>query len=112
MQSGEKKQFQRGKVCEGYVGSVSSVSLQPGPPVFILGIRPRSGTNFLWDLLRLHPDLSAPRAPVNEDFLVKHSDHLARYAADVRKHWKKWDRSEDIPNEILASVGRGLLEFM
>jgi Sulfotransferase family len=112
MQSGEKKQFQRGKVCEGYVGSVSSVSLQPGPPVFILGIRPRSGTNFLWDLLRVHPDLSAPRAPVNEDFLVKHSDHLARYAADVRRHWKKWDRSEDIPNEILASLGRGLLEFM
>jgi hypothetical protein len=80
--------------------------------VFILGIRPRSGTNFLWDLLRLHPQLSAPRAPVNEDFLVKHSDQLARFAADVRRHWKKWDRSDDIPNEILSSLGRGLLDFM
>lgn len=88
------------------------MSHQTLPPVFILGIRPRSGTNFLWDLLRLHPHLSAPRAPVNEDFLVKHSDHLARYAADVRKHWKKWDRSDDIPNEILAALGRGLLDFM
>ena len=82
------------------------------PPVFILGIRPRSGTNFLWDLLRLHPQLAAPRAPVNEDFLVKHSNHLTRYARDVRKHWKKWDRSEDIPGEILAALGRGLLDFM
>lgn len=80
--------------------------------MFILGIRPRSGTNFLWDLLRLHPDLAAPRAPVNEDFLIKHSDQLARYATDVRRHWKKWDRSDDIPNEIQGALGRGLLDFM
>lgn len=82
------------------------------PPVFILGIRPRSGTNFLWDLLRLHPQLAAPRAPVNEDFLIKHSDHLSRYTADVRRHWKKWDRSDDIPNEFQAALGRGLMDFM
>jgi Sulfotransferase family len=81
-------------------------------PVFILGIRPRSGTNFLWDLLRLHPELTAPRSPVNEDFLIKHSDHLARYATEVRKHWKKWDRSIDLTAEIQADLGRGLIGFM
>src|SRR5215208_2064957 len=50
-----------------------------GEPIFIHGILPRSGTNFLWDLLLLHPDLTRAREPVNEDLFLAHSAPLVRF---------------------------------
>ena len=37
-------------------------------PIFILGIMPRSGTNFLHQLITLHP--ACVSSPVWEDFLI------------------------------------------
>ena len=51
-------------------------------PIFILGISQRSGTNFLFDLLCLHPDCGAPSIKW-EDFLVDKSDLLVRYVSSV-----------------------------
>jgi hypothetical protein len=83
-------------------------------PIFILGITPRSGTNYLWDLLRLHPSCGAARHPVREDLFLEHAEHLTRFAAEVRSSWDpKWGVFEDgIENELLAALGDGLLGFL
>jgi hypothetical protein len=46
-------------------------------PIFILGIMPRCATNFLSNLLLLHPDC-VPRDTVWEDFTIARSDLLKR----------------------------------
>ena len=53
----------------------------------ILGMMPRSGTNFLSDLLCLHPDCAVPD-PVLEDYLLHHEDILERYVDSVRWGWR------------------------
>ena len=45
--------------------------------VIILGIAPRSGTNFFCDLLTRHPDCEPVRT-IWEDFLVANADKLQR----------------------------------
>ncbi len=82
------------------------------PPVFILGILPRCGTNFLSNLLILHPDCGPPD-PVWEDFLVAHSDLLVQYSDQVTSHWdKKWGIDEQAKNELDVSLGLGLSSFL
>lgn len=83
-------------------------------PIFIHGILPRSGTNFLWDLLLLHPDCSRPVEPVREDLFLDHSDHLLAFAAAVRGAWDpSWgDLGGDLPVRLQSAVGSGLLSFL
>ncbi|HYZ12796.1 MAG TPA: sulfotransferase [Actinomycetota bacterium] len=83
-------------------------------PIFILGIMPRSGTNFLLDLLRLHPRCAPAREPVKEDFFVEQSDHLLAYAQDVRQRWDPmWGSFDDeLMRRLYASLGDGLLSFL
>ena len=70
-----------------------------GPPIFILGMLQRTGTNHLWDLFGLHPDTELLR-PVFEDHLVPWSPHLLAYVADVTRSWSSdW---EVPPNEGVA----------
>ena len=47
--------------------SAPGVNPRCADPIFIHGILPRSGTNFLWDLLVIHTDRTRARTPVNED---------------------------------------------
>lgn len=51
-------------------------------PIFILGILMRTGTNFLYDLVRLHLDCDVP-TPVPEDYLVHCADLLAEYVGSL-----------------------------
>ena len=46
---------------------------------FILGIMARSGTNYLFRLLDLHPDCAGP-GPIWEDCFVRHSELLETFA--------------------------------
>ena len=46
-------------------------------PIFILGITPRSGTNFLQDILCFHPDCGA--GPVREYFLLHYASFSKNY---------------------------------
>ena len=55
-------------------------------PIFILGILPRCGTNYLANLLVLHPDCSTP-VTLWEDYSVAHSDLLAAFSNQVTGHW-------------------------
>jgi protein-tyrosine sulfotransferase len=83
-------------------------------PIFIHGILPRSGTNFIWDLLLLHPDCSRGREPVNEDLFLEHSDHLTAFAAAVQSAWNPtWGTfGVDIRNRLYESIGDGLISFL
>ncbi len=83
-------------------------------PIFILGMSPRSGTNFLWDLLCLHPDCGPGRSPVWEDFFLQESDPLVAYATRVRRTWDPaWGRFPgDLRERLLASLGGGLISFL
>lgn len=73
---------------------------------------PRSGTNFLSNLLQLHPDC-APADPVWEDFLVTHFDLLARYSDTVAGKWDKaWGVTEDTGSDLDVALGNGLTNFL
>lgn len=83
-------------------------------PVFIHGVLQRSGTNFLYDLLLVHPDLAGPRDPIYEDMFLEHSDGLFQFVSSVRSGWNpEWGEfPEDIDQQLLASIGDGLLSFL
>jgi protein-tyrosine sulfotransferase len=83
-------------------------------PIFIHGILPRSGTNFIWDLLLLHPDCSRGREPVNEDLFLEHADHLTAFATAVQQAWDPtWGTfAVDIGNRLYESIGDGLISFL
>jgi protein-tyrosine sulfotransferase len=83
-------------------------------PIFIHGILPRSGTNFLWDLLLLHPDCARGREPVNEDGFLEHSDHLVEFVKTVRSSWDPiWGTfGADLPDRLCEALGYGLVSFL
>jgi protein-tyrosine sulfotransferase len=83
-------------------------------PIFIHGILPRSGTNFLCDLLLLHPDCSRAREPVREDLFLDHSDHLVAFAEAVRAAWDpRWGIfGSNLPHQLCAGIGEGLVSFL
>ena len=80
--------------------------------MFILGILPRSGTNFLYNLLMLHPDC-APPDPVWEDFLLRHSDLLLEYAQKVAAEWDpNWGVDRQTRVDLEQAIGGGLERFL
>lgn len=82
------------------------------PPIFILGLLPRSGTNHLWDLLGLHPDTELMR-PVYEDHLVRWTPHLRHYVEDVSRRWTpEWEVGADETAELLLSLGDGVASWV
>jgi len=85
-------------------------------PIFIIGIRSRSGTTYLSHLLRLHPDCGDPPAPIWEDFLLTHADLLARYARSTNRHWHHWVIAEGVEErleeQLLQGIGNGLVSFL
>jgi len=82
--------------------------------IFVLGVMPRSGTNYLYDLLALHPDCGPARAPIWEDFFLQHADLLMAYTAAVRRRWDPdWGSpSDDLPDRLHEALGDGLVSFL
>lgn len=62
--------------------------------VFMLSLMPRSGTNFLAELLALHPDCA--RCVVDEDGLLAQSRHLRRFARLLARVWEADGNLEDL----------------
>jgi len=80
-------------------------------PIFILGIMQRSGTNFLYDLLTLHPDCF--RSNISEDYLMVDAELLEEYAKRIYQHWPLRWRVRIKPIESLyQSIGDGLISFL
>jgi protein-tyrosine sulfotransferase len=89
------------------------IDLQRADPIFIHGVLPRSGTNFLWHLLLQHPDCAPAVAPVYEDLFLEHSDHLVDFARSARAAWDpRWGDFDDLPARLTASLGDGLVSFL
>lgn len=81
-------------------------------PIFMLGIMPRSGTNFLWDLVQLHPDIAVPD-PVKEDFVVAHSHLLHRFVSNAYAHWSpEWGVDEGLRRELTERLGAAVIDFL
>ena len=73
---------------------------------------PRCGTNFLSNLLLLHPDCAVPN-PVWEDFLLTHLDLLRQYSDAVSQHWDRdWGVTDKTQAQLDASLGLGLTTFL
>jgi hypothetical protein len=90
------------------------MELSDPDPIFIHGILPRSGTNFLWDLMLLHPDVAAARDPIREDLFLDHSDSVFSFVSEVRASWNPlWgDFPPDVADQLLRSIGDGLVSFL
>jgi hypothetical protein len=83
-------------------------------PVFILGLTPRTGTNYLWDLVCLHPACSPGREPIREDFFLEHVHQLATFVRDVSSKWDPaWGVvSEATLAELHTCLGTALVDFL
>jgi hypothetical protein len=80
--------------------------------VFLLGLTPRTGTNYLGDLLRLHP-ACAGVGPVYEDFLLQEAWRLQDYADVVAGHWDPaWGVTGDHSAALVRGLGAGLRAFL
>ncbi|MEZ4914703.1 MAG: sulfotransferase [Chitinophagales bacterium] len=64
--------------------------------ILIFGIYNRSGTNYLFDLLRLHPQCAITQTELWEDYLLAHTDIIEDYIRQTQKHWNK-DWYENAP---------------
>jgi Sulfotransferase family len=88
---------------------------QNAPPVFLIGIMMRSGTNYLADVLRvIDPELCMPRV-LDEDFLLVHSDLLVDYTKRMHQKWTRLPWIEDaagLQNTLLREIGDGLLRVL
>lgn len=81
-------------------------------PIFILGMLQRTGTNHLWDLFGLHPDV-AQLDTVFEDHLVRWSPHLFAYVEDVTRCWTDdWDVPDSEGEALLRSLGHGVATWL
>lgn len=83
-----------------------------GDPIFILGILPRCGTNFLYDLLKLHPDCGTAEG-VWEDYFLFHTNRLEAFLDGAATHWDSSYASDPaVCKQIRALIGRGLVDFL
>lgn len=92
-----------------------TVSQQPNPgrAVFILAAQPRTGTNYLWELIRRHPECAPGRSPVWEDYVLIHAHHLVRFAEEAQGSWDPvWGRTDHLQGELLRHLGDGIISFL
>ena len=78
----------------------------------ILGVMPRSGTNFLFKLLSLHPHI-VPNLAIREDFLLSETQLLQKYFARLDKTWgERWRCKEKMMPKLKERVGQALVDFV
>lgn len=85
-----------------------------GKLCFLLGIMPRSGTNFFASLLECHDEIAQP-GPLWEDFFLSQSDKLLPFVHHTRHLWHpRWDPQQGVLSQtaMMASLGQGLVHFI
>jgi Sulfotransferase family len=82
--------------------------------IFILGVTPRSGTNYLYDLLCSHPGCAPGREPIHEDLFLDHAHLLWAYTSAVAGAWDPaWGVfEEDLPDKLHRAIGEALISFL
>jgi|SRR5579864_1335368 len=84
-------------------------------PIFILGIAPRCGTNYLHDLIRMHPDCDSGSSVLEEDHLVANARLLMKYVDGVSRRWNRALGANELQFEKAAlakGLGQGLMTFL
>lgn len=90
-----------------------NVRMEDASPIFIMGIMPRSGTNFLHRLICQHPDCGAINTtPVREDYLLHHGHWLRTYLKRLKWQWGHWGADARFVAPLFSSVGKGLSDFL
>jgi protein-tyrosine sulfotransferase len=89
---------------------MSNASLSAGP-IFIAGISTRSGTNFLYDLLRLHPDCAGPGTNW-EDSSLSRADYLVRYVEIVARGWRRHGADAGVEDLLYEHLGNGIISVL
>ncbi|MEO7801623.1 MAG: sulfotransferase [Ginsengibacter sp.] len=78
-------------------------------PVFIVGINPRSGTNYLYQLLASHPECVRSNH-YGEDFILIGLDKYLEFYDKVTCRWKKkWHNDQEDFRKALES---GILKYL
>lgn len=90
----------------------SNLFVSTAPPIFILGVMPRSGTHYLSNLVCLHPECQ--KAAIDEDFLLFYADHLTRFANGLENKWETLGLVNDSSTKemLLECLGEGLVSFL
>lgn len=80
--------------------------------LYIAGISPRSGTNFLYKCISYHP--ACLPTTEGEDHFLRNSDCLIDFATSVYDKWNTgWPiRKKNVPEDLLSSLGTGLVHFL
>jgi hypothetical protein len=87
--------------------------MQVSPPILVVGISRRSGTNFLASLLQMHGDCAPPRAPLKEDQLLRDAPLLRDYARRASERWPlRWGDRDDARARLERHLGNGLSAFL
>jgi hypothetical protein len=83
-------------------------------PIFVLGVAPRSGTNYIEDLLCVHPDCGLG-VPLRENQLMSSLPDLAAIVRTHEANWAKnarWGFLPEHAEDLAHALGRGLIDFM
>jgi hypothetical protein len=83
-------------------------------PIFVLGIKERSGTNYLFHLLCLHPSVSHG-GPIWENYILDRIDVLKEFVTYLFRTWHvNWDVSNAVgsPQLLCELLGRSLVTFL
>jgi hypothetical protein len=78
-------------------------------PVFIIGINPRSGTNYLYQILALHPDCVHSKH-YGEDFILYGIENYIKFYKTVTSKWvPTWNNNKE---EFKKSLEIGLMSYL
>lgn len=80
-------------------------------PILIFGITGRSGTNYLFDLIRRHPDV-AEVPGLHEDYLFGEAESLGTYVERVRRRWVHQPIGGDEADGLASGLGDAIMRFL
>jgi hypothetical protein len=79
-------------------------------PIILLSACPRSGSNYLEQLLSLHPQCRKSKVP--EDFFLANSETLLNFCRSVADSWDDWWLQRlGGPSRLAMHIGSALLRF-
>lgn len=85
---------------------------RPGPPIFIVGTTVRSGTNFLSDLLAVHPDCTRTTR-IHEDRVMMDAGLLDAYVEALYQRWPdKWDVPDAFKARLMHELGDAIVRSL
>ncbi len=83
---------------------------QPYNPIILLSACPRSGSNYLENLLLLHPQCRKSKVP--EDFFLSNSETLLNFCRSVAESWDVWWLQRlGGASRLAMHIGTALLRF-